>query len=69
MGQQVPLRSGRAHDTQPPWQATLQHTPSAQKPDAQSAFLAQFAPFIFSPQLALTHCWPLVHWLDWVHDS
>ena len=41
--------------------------PSAQNADAQSAFLAQLAPFIFLPQLALTHCWPATHWLDSEH--
>jgi hypothetical protein len=50
-------------------QATLQHTPSAQKPDAQSVPTLQVAPFIFLPQLAFTHCWPLAHWLVWVHAS
>ena len=42
----------------------MQHTPSAQNADAQSAFLAQLAPFIFLPQLAFTHCWPLTHSVD-----
>jgi hypothetical protein len=56
IGQQVPRRPGSAHETQPPEQATLQQTPSAQKPDAQSAATLQLAPFIFLPQLALTHC-------------
>jgi hypothetical protein len=41
----------------------LQQTPSAQNPEAQSAFAVQEAPFIFLPQLPFTHCWPVVHWL------
>jgi hypothetical protein len=69
MGQQVPLRSGSAHETQPPPQATLQHTPSAQKPDAHSPPFVQFAPFIFIPQLPETHCWPFAHSVVWVHAS
>jgi hypothetical protein len=69
IGQQVPRRPGSAHDTQPPEQATLQHTPSAQKPEAQSALALQLAPFIFLPQLAFTHCCPPAHWLVWVQVS
>jgi hypothetical protein len=69
MGQQVPRRSVSAHETQPPLHATLQHTPSAQKPDAHSEPFVQFAPFIFAPQLPFTHCCPVVHWLDCVHAS
>jgi hypothetical protein len=67
-GQQVPMRWSRLHETQPPWQATLQQTPSAQKPDAQSSAVLQGAPFIFLPQLPFTHCWPVAHWLVSVHD-
>jgi hypothetical protein len=69
VGQQVPRRPGRAQDTQPPEQATLQHTPSAQKPEAQSVLALQLAPFIFLPQLLFTHCWPPAHWLVCVHVS
>ena len=69
MGQQVPRRPGNAHETQPPPHATLQQTLSAQNPDAQSALALHVAPFIFSPQLAATHCWPLTHWLDVAHAS
>ena len=69
IGQQVPRRPGCAHETQPPEQATLQQTPSAQKPDAQSLPTLQVAPFIFLPQLLLTHCWPPAHWLDCVQVS
>ena len=41
MGQQVPSRPVWLHATQAPWQATLQQTPSAQKPEAQSAPFVQ----------------------------
>ena len=51
------------HDTQPPLQATLQHTPSAQKLEAQSSLLAHGEPVIFLPQLPLVHAWPGAHWL------
>jgi hypothetical protein len=44
------------HDTQAPWQATAQQTPSVQKPDAQSPSFAQLEPFILSPQLPFMHC-------------
>jgi hypothetical protein len=43
---------------QAPWQATLQHTPSAQKPDAQSPFIEQTAPRGLGPQLPFTHLTP-----------
>ena len=66
VGQHVPSRPGSAHETQPPPHATLQQTPSAQKPEAQSALAVHVAPFIFLPQLAATHCWPLTHWVDCV---
>jgi hypothetical protein len=69
IGQQVPRRSGSAHETQGPPHATLQHTPSAQNPDAQSAPFVQFAPFILSPQLPFTHCCPLAQSLDCVQAS
>jgi hypothetical protein len=69
IGQQVPRRPGSAHETQPPEQATLQQMPSAQKPEAQSVFALQVAPFIFKPQLEFTHCWLPAHWLVCVHES
>jgi hypothetical protein len=62
----VPRRPGSAQLTQPPPHATLQQTPSAQNPDAQSALAVQVAPFIFLPQLAATQAWPITHWLDCV---
>ena len=62
----MPTRPGRLHDTQPPLQATLQQTLSAQKPEPQSSFVAQVAPFIFLPQLPLLHVCPPAHWVDCV---
>lgn len=59
MGQQVPSWPTRLHDTQSPWQATEQQTPSTQKPDAHSSFFAQTAAFILGPQLPFTHSTPL----------
>jgi hypothetical protein len=67
--QHVPMRPGSAHATQPPWQATLQQTLSAQKPEAHSELTEHVAPFIFLPQLLATHCCPATHWLDCEHDS
>lgn len=68
-GQHVPPRPGKAHDWQGPVHATLQHAPSAQKPDAHSPFTLQLEPFIFLPQLPLTQGLPLTHWLACVHES
>jgi hypothetical protein len=45
-------------ETQLPLQATLQHTPSAQKPEAQSPFTLQTAPRGLGPQLPATHFVP-----------
>jgi hypothetical protein len=55
IGQHVPSRPTWLHELQAPWQATLQQTPSAQKPEAQSAFLVQTAARGFGPQLPATH--------------
>jgi hypothetical protein len=62
-GQQVPSRPIRLQLRHGPLQATLQQTPSAQKPEAQSSGFWQAAPFMRGPQLPLTHWWPLTHWL------
>jgi hypothetical protein len=43
------------HDTQAPWQATLQQTPSVQNPALHSASLAHAAPCGLGPQLPRTH--------------
>src|SRR5262249_49952903 len=58
-GQQVPSRPTCVHETHPPWHATLQHTPSAQKPEAHSVAFAQKAPRGFFPQLPPTHLMPV----------
>jgi hypothetical protein len=50
------------HDTQEPVHATLQHTPSTQKPEVHSALAAQGLPLAFVPQLPATHCCPATHW-------
>jgi len=59
IGEQVPIRPGSAHETQAPWHATLQHTPSEQKPLVHSAFAMQDDPGRGeqkpSWQLALVH--------------
>jgi hypothetical protein len=47
------------HETHAPWQATAQHTPSVQKPEAHSSFFAQLEPFILRPQLPFMHCTPI----------
>jgi hypothetical protein len=61
IGQHVPRRSDWLQVTQPPWQATLQHTLSAQKPEAQSSEVSHAAPFMRLPQLAAVHCCPVAH--------
>jgi hypothetical protein len=68
-GTQVPTRPGSPHERQPPWQATLQQTLSAQNPDAQSSPVLQLAPFIFLPQLPALQVWVLTHSLDCAHVS
>jgi hypothetical protein len=60
MGQHVPSRPTWLHVMQAPLQATLQQTPSAQNPEAQSAFAAHTAPRGLGPQLPLTHFTPPV---------
>ena len=69
IGQHVPSSCGRLQDTQAPWQATLQQTPSAQKPLAHCALSRQLAPFISLPQLPIMHACPLTHWLLVVQAS
>jgi hypothetical protein len=58
-GQHVPSRPGWLQVRQAPAHATLQHSPSAQKPDAHSLPLLQTAPRGLGPQLPATHCTPL----------
>jgi hypothetical protein len=45
----------------------LQQTPSAQKPEAQSAFLTQTAARDLRPQLPFTHLTPLAQSASWLH--
>jgi hypothetical protein len=45
------------HDTQEPLHATLQHTPSTQKLEAQSSPEEQTAPLALLPHLLATHSW------------
>jgi hypothetical protein len=47
-----------AHDRQVPLHAVAQHTPCAQKPEAQSLAAPHAAPGGFGPQLPLTHAAP-----------
>ena len=54
-GQHVPSRPGWLHVRQAPVHATLQHSPSAQNPDAHSLPLLQTAPRGLGPQLPATH--------------
>jgi hypothetical protein len=60
---------GSAQERQPPSQATLQHTPSAQKPEAHSSAAPQCEPLGFFPQLALTHWWSPTQSLFCAHLS
>jgi hypothetical protein len=55
------------HETQLPLQATLQQTPSAQKPEAQSSFVLQTAPRGLGPQLPATHFTPPAQSLSLAH--
>jgi hypothetical protein len=55
------------HETQLPLQATLQQTPSAQKPEAQSPFALQTAPRGLGPQLPATHLTPPAQSLSLEH--
>jgi hypothetical protein len=52
-------------ETQAPWQAELQQTPSTQKPEKQSALLVQVEPLMRLPQLPLeSQVWPATHWSE-----
>jgi hypothetical protein len=59
---QRPTEPGWLHDTQGPLHATLQHTPSTQKPEVHSAFSSQGWRMGLVPQLPATHCCPAAHW-------
>lgn len=58
VGQQVPIRPDCAQVTQGPVQAMLQHTPSAQNPDAHCDPPLHMAPVGLGPQLPFTHFAP-----------
>ena len=58
-GQQVPPRPSWRQVTHAPLHATLQQTPSVQKPDLHSLSFAHTAPFGLGPQLPFTHRMPL----------
>jgi hypothetical protein len=58
VGTQAPAWRGSSQDTQAPVQATLQQTPSAQKPESHWAASSQGAPTCRStPHAPLTHTW------------
>jgi hypothetical protein len=59
IGQQLPARPVKLHDTHGPWHAETQHAPSAQKPDAHSSPLAQLEPFILRPHVPFMHMTPV----------
>ncbi len=67
LGQHVPSRPTWLHELHAPWQATLQQTPSAQNPDAQSAFFVQNAARGFGPQLPATHLTPFAQSASALH--
>ncbi len=58
VGQQVPVRPAWLQVTQEPRQATLQQTPSVQKPEAHSLSLVHTAPPRLGPQLPATQRTP-----------
>jgi hypothetical protein len=60
---------GTEHATHAPLQATLQHTPSVQKPEAQSLSFAHAAPRGFGPQLPATHLTPSAQSPSPVHPA
>jgi hypothetical protein len=66
-GVQVPGWPTRLHERHAPLQAVLQHTPSAQCPDAHSVFCSQTAPFIFRPQDPFTHLRPTTQSMSELH--
>jgi hypothetical protein len=67
IGQHVPSRPGWLHVTHAPLHATLQHRPSAQKPEAHSLSFTQTAPRGLGPQLPATQRTPLTQSAPEVH--
>jgi hypothetical protein len=62
MGEQWPIAEGSAQLTHAPPQGPSQHTPSTQKPLAQSVVAWQLCPTGFGPQLPFTQACPSWHW-------
>jgi hypothetical protein len=54
---------------QGPAHSTLQHTPSVQKPEEQSALALQTAPFMLVPQLFMEHSRFSAHCVLLEHDD
>ena len=65
----VPFDDVSAQLRHAPPQATLQQTPSVQKPDAQSPAFVHVPPFSFNPQLWFTHAMPATQSASVVHDG
>jgi hypothetical protein len=61
MKRQRPTDPVWLHERHGPLQATLQQTPSAQCPEAQSLSSAQSKLLSFKPQLRAVHCCPAEH--------
>ncbi len=68
-GVQVPRRAGSLQETHCPWQAELQQTLSAQKPELQSVFVLHAAPGKRLPQLPVASQACASHWLLEEHLS
>jgi len=66
---QVPRRAGSLQETHCPWQAELQQTPSAQKPELQSALAVHEPPGGRFPQLPVESQTCASHWVLEVHLS
>jgi hypothetical protein len=68
-GVHVPRVAGSAQLRHEPPQASLQQTPSTQKPDPQSDAFVQTPPICLGPQLWLTHAMPAVQSMSVLHDG
>jgi hypothetical protein len=68
-GVHVPRVAGSEQLRQEPPQASLQQTPSTQKPDPQSDAFVQTPPSCLGPQLFLTHAMPAVQSMSVMHVS
>ena len=68
VGEQLPSSPVWLHDRHAPPHAVLQHTPSAQWPEAHSPGpVWQEAPFIFRPQLPFKHLRPATQFASVTH--